>query len=475
MKRKLIALVVAAVCSGGAVAQSQQGLKPGGQGLKAPAAQPTPTTTPAAAAPAAAPRPAASSGSARVSLVDRVVAVVNNEVITESEISQRVQQITMQLQRQGGNLPSADVVRKQVLERVITERAMLQQAKESGVAVDDAQLDRALSRMAESNGMSLNQLRDRIEADGVPFTRFRQEFREEMLISRLREREVDRALVITEPEVDAYLAEQKSQAADQPEQFLVSQILLKVREGAPADEVDRVKYRAEQVMQRLNTGADFAKTAAQFSEAPQADQGGSLGWRPADRLPQLFVDALKAAKVGDHALVRSDAGFHVLKLADRRSADMATAQIVDTHQVRHILLQTSATENDASAKRRLDDFKQRVEKGSADFAELAKQYSADRGSAQKGGDLGWVYPGDTVPEFERTFVALQPGQLSDPVQSQFGWHLIQLVAKKREPMSQERVRGAARVALRERKLDQAYNEWVRSIRDRAYVEYKQDQ
>lgn len=419
-----------------------------------------------------APRPSAAGASRTPILVDRIVAVVNSEVITERELEQRMGFVEGQLRRQGVPMPPRDVLERQVLERMIVDRAQLQMARDTGVRIDDQMLDRALGRMAETNGMTTAQFRDRVERDGVPFARFREDLREDLLTTRLREREVDAKVQISDAEIDTFLAEQ---ATTTPMEYLVSQILVRVPEGASPEQIERQRARAEQALAEVKGGADFSKVAASYSDAPEALTGGSLGWRSTDRLPQLFAETIGKMAPGQvSAPLRSPNGFHVLKLDDRRAVAGKSAVVggpVTQTRARHILVRVNETVGEAEARRRLADIRERVAAGSADFAEMARQYSAD-GSAGRGGDLGWIYPGDTVPEFERAMDGLKPEQVSEPVRTPFGYHLIQVLERRNDEASPERQRLLARQALRERKIDEAYQDWLRQLRDRTYVEYR---
>jgi peptidyl-prolyl cis-trans isomerase SurA len=402
--------------------------------------------------------------------VDRIVAVVNNDVITLYELRARVAQAVAQLRSRNVTPPPREDLERQLLERMIFEKVQLQHAEETQLRVDDRILEASLGRIAESNSMDVTQLRSAVERDGIPWARFREDIRKEIMLSRLRDREVDSRVVVTEGEIDNYLANPERKADTQAE-YNLSHILLRVPEGASPEQLLRLKARAEAALDQIKKGEDFARVAASYSDAQDAMSGGSLGWRPLDRLPALFAEAVPSLQDGQVSdILRSPAGFHIVKLAGRRGgANAADAKVSQTH-ARHILIKTSEVVNDAEAKRRLVALKERLDNG-ADFADLARSNSQDL-SAAKGGDLGWLYPGDTVPEFERVMDALPPGKVSDPVQSPFGWHLIQVVERKLEDVSAERQRAAARLALRDRKAEEVYQDWVRQLRDRAYVEIR---
>lgn len=400
--------------------------------------------------------------------LDRIVAVVNDEVITRNDLTERVDLATAQLARQGTPAPARPLLERQLLERMIADRAQMQFAKESGLRVDDVELNRAIDRIAEDNKISTAQLRASLEKDRVPFTKFREDIRGQIIMARLREREVDDKIVITESEIDNLLANPQQQAAGADE-FNVSHILVRVPENASPDQIKGRLERAEQALAQLKSGADFRQIAATFSESPDALQGGSMGWRDGERLPTLFFDALRTMQAGElSGVLRSPNGFHILKLDQRRGGQGPV--MVQQTNARHILIKASELVSDNEARNRLRNLKERLE-NKTDFAQLARANSEDT-SASKGGDLGWISPGDTVPEFERAMNALQPGQISEPIRSPFGWHLIQVVERRSSDMSKERRRLTARQALRERKSEEAYEEWVRQLRDRAFVEVR---
>ena len=405
-----------------------------------------------------------------VVLLDRIVAVVNNDVITRGDLEERYRFANLQLDRQGTPLPPRDALEKQILDRLITDQVQLQLAKETGLRVDDTELDRAINRIAQDNKTTLPQLRAALDKDGVPFARFREDIRNEIILSRLRQREVDNKIAISDGEIDSFISTQDR--AGRGEEYNLSHILVRVPENASPEQIQGRRSRAEQALQQLGSGTDFRQVAAAFSDAPDALQGGAMGWREGARLPTLFLDAVKTLKIGQVSpLLRSANGFHLLQLNERRGS---TAPVIvrQTH-ARHILIKTNELVPQAEARRRLATLKERLD-NKADFAELARLHSEDT-SGGRGGDLGWVSPGDTVPEFEHAMNALEPGQISDPVQTPFGWHLIQVLARRDEDMSKERQRLSARTALHARKSDESYQEWLRQLRDRAYIEYRLDE
>jgi len=421
-----------------------------------------------AAALACAAAPARAQKPRPVVVLDRIVAVVNDEVITRNDLEERTRLALMQLKQQGTPPPPRDALEKQILERMITDRVQLQFAKETGLRVDDAELDRALNRIAEQNKMSLGEMREALARDGVPFARFREDIRGEIIMTRLREREVENKILVTEGEIDNLIRTQQAQQG-RGDEYHLSHLLVTVPENASPETIQARRARAEEALAQLRSGADFRQVAASFSDAPDALQGGALGWRDASKLPALFVETLKTMRTGEvSALLRSANGFHILRLNDRRGSSAPV--IVRQTRARHILVKTNELVSEPEARRRLAALKERLDNG-ADFAELARLHSEDASGA-KGGELGWLSPGDTVPEFERAMDALEAGQVSAPVKTQFGWHLIQVLGRRDADMSHERQRLEARMALRARKSDESYQEWLRQLRDRAFVQYR---
>lgn len=406
-----------------------------------------------------------------VVLVDRVVAVVNKDVITLTELHEQTAAAMAELRRQGIAAPERAVLERQVLERLVLDKAQQQLAEATGLRVDELQLDRAVQRVAQNNNMPLAEFRRALERDGVDFERFRAELRQRLLLSRLREREVDDRVQVSEAEIDAFLAENKANPSEAVE-YDVAHILMRVPEQASPGQVAQARARAERVREEARAGADFARLAASHSDAGDALQGGALGWRAPGRLPELFAEALRDMQPGTVSeLLRSPAGFHVVKLLGRRGAGSG-APVTQT-RARHILVKTNEVVSEEDARRRLQGLRERIVAG-ADFGELARLNSED-GTAARGGELGWVYPGDTVPEFERAMNALKPGELSEPVRTPFGFHLILVEERRAADVSAERQRLQARQALRERKADEDYQDWLRLLRDRTYVELRLDE
>lgn len=404
----------------------------------------------------------------RTSLIDRILAVVNSEVITQFDLSERVTRALRELRSRGTPLPDRNDLQRQVLERMIIERAQLQLAHETGLQIDDLQLDATIARIAESNNMPLTEFRRTLERDGIPFDKFREEVRTEIILTRLREREVDNKISVAESEIDNFIADHK-EGTGQSVEYNISHILIRLPEQARPEQITQQRERADEAVKRIKAGADFAQVVATFSDATDALEGGNIGWRTADRLPELFAGVVAGLRPGEISeVLRSPAGFHILRLNERRGA--GAPYMVEQNHVRHILIRTSETVSQDEARRKLLALRERIVNGS-NFGELAR-LNSDDASAGRGGDLGWVNPGDTVPDFERAMKDLKPMQVSQPVKTQFGWHLIQVLERRTTDASSERNRLEARKALRERKSDEAFQEWLRQLRDRAWVEYR---
>ena len=403
--------------------------------------------------------------------VDRIVAVVNDEVITQNELNERVALVVRQLQRQGGQLPAADALSRQILERMINDLLQVQLAKESGIKIDDPTLERTIERIAQENNLSMPEFRAALERDGIKYPRFRDDIRSEIMVARLREREVENNIVVTDAEVDTELA-REARTVSSDSEYRLSHVLVLVPSQASADQIEQRRRRALLALSELRRGTNFAQVAATYSDAPDALQGGNLGWRPSARLPALFLEALERMQTNDVSdILRSPNGFHIVKLLEKRGK--AAAPGVQQTHVRHILLRAREGVSDADARARLARLRERIVAG-ADFAELARINSEDA-SASKGGDLGWVAAGDTVPEFERVMNQLKDGEVSQPVQTPFGWHLVQVIERRSDELSEERKRANARQAIRARKADEAYQDWLRQSRDRAFVENRYDE
>ncbi len=411
---------------------------------------------------------AASRDSNDVTKMDRIVAVVDQLVITENELNDRIRTVSAQLEKQGGQLPPESVLQKQILERLINDRLQLQLATQTGLRVDDGQLDKTIERIADQNKMDLPQFKQALADEGIAYRKFREDIRNEILLARLREREVDNKINVSESEIDNFLTTQSSRNEAQDE-YEISHILIRAPDDSSPDVLQKLKDKAEQAMKQLKSGADFAQVSASMSDAPNALEGGALGWKTATQIPTLFAEALKPMQVGELSpILRSANGFHILKLTNRRGG--SSPLVIEQTHVRHILVKLSEVMSEKEALHKLQTVKERLDNG-GDFAELAKQYSED-GSASAGGDLGWVSPGDTVPQFEKVMNELPPNVVSEPVRTPFGLHLIQVLDRRKQDMAKEAARLKARQEIRARKSDEAYQDWVRELRDRAYVELR---
>ena len=416
--------------------------------------------------------PAAGQSQRASSAADFIVAVVNSTPITNVELQLRLLRVQQQLSRQG-NVPPRSQLLREVLERLILERAQLQLARELGVTPDDAAVEQAVDNVALQNQVSLEELKRRLSADGVDYARFRADVRDELTLVRLREREVDSRVKVSEQDIDQFFRDRQAQAGAEPERIQLAQILVAVPESATADQVRALQAKAQRALDRVRAGEPFAGVAAEVSDAADRAAGGDLGLRPVDRLPSLFVDAVRDLKDGALAgPLRSGAGFHVLQLV-KRSRDAAALTVIQT-RARHILFKSGPKFNEAQATAKLLDFKRLIVAGQADFAALARDNSED-GSAKDGGDLGWTSTGMFVPEFEQVMNQLAPGQIADPLVSRFGVHLLQVMARREAPLSEREQRELARNLVREKKIEEAFILWQQEVRGRAYVEFRNEQ
>jgi peptidyl-prolyl cis-trans isomerase SurA len=404
---------------------------------------------------------------------DFIVAVVNAEPITNHEVALEVQRVTQQFAQQRRALPAPAELSRQVLERLIHERAQLQLARETGIRVEETSVDQAEQTVAAQNQMDVPALRRQLARDGLDLKKFRAQLRDQLVLTRLREREVEPRVRISDQEVEQYLQEQSAKNSDPAaQQIHLAHVLVAVPEDASASQLASLQAKAERALQRARAGEDFAALARELSDAPDRANGGQLGLRSADRYPELFLNATQSLGVGQlSALVRSGAGFHILKLLERRQASGSVPLTVTQSRARHILLRPSAQVSEAQARDRLLDFKKRIESGQTDFATLAREYSQD-GSAAQGGDLGWASPGMFVPEFEAVMNRLAPGQIGAPLISRFGVHLIQLLERRNTTLSPREQREMVRAMLREKKFDEVYATWAQDVRARAYVELR---
>jgi peptidyl-prolyl cis-trans isomerase SurA len=401
---------------------------------------------------------------------DYIIAVVNSDLVTAGELQQRIDRMRAALSGRGGApAPVTEAMREQALESLIEERVLITYARDSGTRVDDAEVDRAVQSVATQNKLTLDQLRERLSVEGIDFARFRSSLRDQILLERVREREVIQRTRVSDADIDKYLAERNA-VSERDSELNIAQILIPVPEGAGPELLDERKARAEAALTRVRGGEDFATVAREVSEDSNRASGGEIGMRPTNRLPDAFVAQVAALKPGEVSptLLRSGAGWHVLKLIDRR--DTTGIRITQTRP-RHILLRLSPQLSVDVAKQRLADMRAQIERGSATFENLARQFSEDSSAAQ-GGDLGWVNPGAFVPEFEEAMNRLPVGGLSVPVETRFGVHLIEVVERRETTLDTKQVREQARNALRAQKYEEAYREWVKELRSRAYVEMR---
>lgn len=403
---------------------------------------------------------------------DFIVAIVNSDPITNNEVRLRLLRVEQQLSQQGAPLPPRGELVSQILERLISDKAQLQLARQSGVRVDDAAVDAAEQGVARQNQVSPEELRRRLAADGIAYSQFRSDLRDELMVTRLRQREVEGRMAISEQDIDQFLREQDSASDPSQLELNLAQILVAVPENASPQQVATLQASAQRAADRAREGADFAALVAEYSSAPDRAPGGLMGLRSAERYPPLFLEATQNLRAGGIAgPVRSGAGFHVLKVVEKKQAGMPAVSITQT-RARHILLRVTPQLSESAAKTKLADFKQRLARGQADFAALAREHSED-GSAKQGGDLGWANPGMFVPEFEQVMNNLAPGQVSDPLTSRFGVHLIQVNERRETQLTTREQRELARGALRERKTEEAYRLWAQEVRGRAYVELRE--
>lgn len=401
---------------------------------------------------------------------DYIVAVVNSELVTAAEVEQRIERMRSVAGARGGQAaPLTEQLRQQALESLIEERVLLTYARDSGMRVDDTEIDRAVQTIAAQNKLTLAQLRERLRSDGLEYSRFRANLRDQILLERVREREVGQRTRVTDADIDKYLAGLNAGSARDLE-LNIAQILVPLPEGADAEALAQRQKRAEDALARVRGGEDFGAVAREVSEDPNRARGGEIGLRPASRLPDAFVEQVRSLQPGQVSptVLRSGAGFHVLKLLDRR--DVSGVRVTQT-RARHILLRPSPQLSADLARQRLSDMRTQIESGRAGFEALARQFSED-GSAPQGGDLGWVNPGAFVPEFEEAMNRLPAGGLSQPVTSRFGVHLIEVVERREATLDAKQLREQARMALREQKFEEAYLEWAKELRSRAYIEMR---
>lgn len=406
------------------------------------------------------------------SQADYIVALVNSEPITNTELKGAVARMAAQIRAQNQPMPPAEELRRGVLERMINDRAQLQLATQAGVRIDAFTLDQAEENIARQSDISVEALRKQITKEGGDPADFRLQLREQLTLTRFREREVESRIRVSDQDIDQYISQELAKISDPLAQEInIAQILIAIPESASSAQVDALSVRAHKVLERARGSESFAALVKEFSNADTSN-GGQLGLRRGDRYPTLFMDAVQQVPTGAIAdVVRSAAGFHILKVEERRSASELARTVVQT-RARHILLRTSADLTQAAAVAKLADLRAQILSGKADFQALAREFSQD-GSAEKGGDLGWANPGMFVPEFEQALLRMRDGEIAPPLVSRFGVHLVQLLERRQANLSQREVRESVRALLRETKLDEAYANWARDIRERAYVELRE--
>ena len=403
---------------------------------------------------------------------DYIVAVVNSEPVTNNEVRNSLLRTEQQLTQAGAAMPPRDELARLVLERLIADKAQLQEARLSGLRIDESAIDNAVQGVAQQNQLTVDELRKRLDADGLTFTKFRDGLRDELLVNRFRQREVESRVKVTDADVDQFLREQDGNSDGAATDINLAQILVAVPENATPEQIASLQAKAQLAADRARAGTDFVALVNEFSEPALRAVGGQLGLRSAERYPPLFLQATEKLRIGGIAgPVRSGAGFHVLKVIEKRQAGMPGINITQT-RARHILLRITPQQREATAIEKLADIKKRVAAGRADFAAVARE-SSDDGSAKDGGDLGWANPGMFVPEFEQAMNSLAPNQISDPVVSRFGVHLIQVLERRETQLSSRDQRELARSVIRDKKLQDAYAVWAQEIRGRAYVEFRE--
>ncbi|VVE50454.1 Chaperone SurA [Pandoraea iniqua] len=426
-------------------------------------AQPAPVSARAAGAPASS-----------TQSVDSIVAVVNDAVITRKELNTRIEEAKHQLTLAKRPVPEADMLQRQVLEQMIITQVQLQRAKDDGIVVKDADVEQALQRIAADNRLSVDQYKARLSQAGVPWDAFRKEVREQIILARLRDKEVDSQIQVSETEINTFLAAQRGASATPSEtEYRISEILVKVPDGASPDQVNAAQKKANDALDKAKAGGDFAALAKQYSDASDASAGGDMGFRIPERIPDLYLNQVQKLQAGTLVpqVLRSNNGFHVIKLVDTRKQGGDQGMTVPQIHARHILIRVGDGVSEAQAQKKLLDIKAQIEAGKGDFATYARQVSVD-GSASQGGDLGWISPGETVPAFERAMSELKDGQISDPVRSEYGYHLIQVLGHRESQVSGDQERNLAMQELRGRKAEQQYRDWLQQLRDSAYVDYR---
>lgn len=407
---------------------------------------------------------------ADVQPLDRVVAVVDDDIVMQSELDQRMGQILNRMRQQNMPPPNLEVLRKRVLEQLVMESIQLQRATMAGIRISDNQLNETMARIAQSNGMTLEQFQQALASEGLSYAQAREQIRREMVISRYQQRRVEARIVISDAEVEAYLqsAEGKSQTS---EEYLLGHILIAVPEQPSQEQLNEVQAKAQDLYRQLQQGADFQQLAVAHSDAQTALEGGLLGWRSAEQLPTLFVDLAPRMKVGEVAEpIAAGSGIHLIKLMDKRGG---ASQIVEQSRVRHILIRPTEIRSEYEAQQLIEQLYKRITQGGESFVDLAKAYSDDPASASTGGEMDWLNPGDTVPEFEKVMKASGLGEVSKPFRTPFGWHILEVLERRQQDIGAQLQEAQVRQLLFRRKFEEELESWLREIREEAYVEIKE--
>lgn len=401
--------------------------------------------------------------------IESIAAIVNDDIITALELDKEIHNLKLELGQQGINLPGDEILKKQVLERMIIMRIQLQNATQRNIRVDDEAVNATIENIANKNNMDLLRFKEALESRGFNYTDYRERIRNEMIIGQLQKQQVNNHIIITEQEIDDFLANQALQGSDEDE-YRLEHILVTVPEAANSETIQAAKQRADSILQRLKSGAEFAQLAIAESDGQQALQGGDLGWRKLVQIPTLFADTVRTMQVGDVSdLIRSPSGYHIIRVAEKRQPKKQ--MIIKQTKARHILILKKDTDSANEAVTRLKQLKQRIDGGES-FSELASAHSDDKGSAANGGELGWVSPGMLVPEFEEKMDGLKIGEVSEPFQTRYGWHIVQVEDRRDFDNTQRFARDQAREALIKRKIEPAIENWVRRLRDESFVEVR---
>ena len=401
--------------------------------------------------------------------IDRIVAIVEDEVITRRQLQQEIQRLRDEFKLQGRQLPADEEIAPQVLELLINQSILLQQARQRGVTISDSQLNRAMEKLAANNGMNLTGFRQALLANGIDYRKFREKIRREMMINTIKSSYARQNVKISEQEVDDYL--KRTQGQNENREYRLAHILIAVPDGASSQQVTEARRKAEDIVARARAGEDFAELARRNSASGTALQGGDLGWRKHAEVPSLFSDLVPGMQPGQVSdPIRAAGGFHIVKLVDLRDSDQVLAR--QTH-ARHILIKPDTVTSDEEARRKLEEIRQQLQQG-ADFAELARKYSDDPGSKGLGGDLGWVGKGVMVPEFEKVMLATPEGEISEVFQSPFGWHLLQVLERRTVDETDESKRRKIRALLQKQKRDEVLELWQRRLRDEAFIKILDD-